>query len=174
MSVKVEWALGWRNKVSDTLAFSSLYSPCSLLLHSFAKAVACQKCPLVVVVCGGLVAKSCLTLATSWTVARQAPLSMRFSRQEYWNGLPFLSPGDLPDPGIEPRFPTLQADEGSPKCPLPLHLYTHWSLGYFYHCLRIPIQSNLPISSWPAQNLCFSLPWIFTSYRHTWHIVDAQ
>ena len=43
-------------------------------------------------------------------VARQAPLSMGFSRPEYWSGLPCPSPGDLPDPGIEPRFPTLQAD----------------------------------------------------------------
>ena len=59
---------------------------------------------------GGLVAKSCLTLATPWTVACQAPLSMGFSRQEYWSGLPFPSPGDLPDPGIEPRSPVLQAD----------------------------------------------------------------
>ena len=42
---------------------------------------------------GGLVAKSCLTLATPWTVAHQAPLSMGFSRQEYWSGLPFPSPG---------------------------------------------------------------------------------
>ena len=40
--------------------------------------------------------------ATPWTVAHQAPLSMRFPRQEYWSGLPFPSPGDLPDPGIEP------------------------------------------------------------------------
>ena len=40
--------------------------------------------------------------ATPWTVARQAPLSMGFSRQEYWSGLPFPPPGDLPDPGIEP------------------------------------------------------------------------
>ena len=40
--------------------------------------------------------------ATPWTVARQAPLSMGFSRQEYWSGLPFPSPGDLPDPGIKP------------------------------------------------------------------------
>ena len=45
-----------------------------------------------VVVIGGLVAKSCLTLATPWTVACQAPLSMGFSRQEYWSGLPFPSP----------------------------------------------------------------------------------
>ena len=45
-----------------------------------------------------------------WTVALQAPLSMEFSRQEYWSGLPFPSPGDLPDPGAEPESPTLQAD----------------------------------------------------------------
>ena len=48
--------------------------------------------------------------ATSWTVARQAPLSMGFPRQEYWSGLPFTSPGDLPDPGLEPRSPALQTD----------------------------------------------------------------
>ena len=48
--------------------------------------------------------------ATLWTVALQAPLSMGFSRQEYWSGLPFPSPGDLPNPGIEPKSPTLQAD----------------------------------------------------------------
>ena len=47
---------------------------------------------------------------TPWTAAHQAPLSMGFSRQEYWSGLPFPSPGDLPDPGIKPtslRFPAL-------------------------------------------------------------------
>jgi len=48
--------------------------------------------------------------ATPWTVAYQAPPSMGFSRQECWSGLPFPSPGDLPDPGIEPGSPTLQAD----------------------------------------------------------------
>ena len=54
---------------------------------------------------------SCVRLfATPWTVAHQAPLSMGFSRQEYWSGLPFSSPGYLPDPGIEPRSPALQAD----------------------------------------------------------------
>ena len=44
---------------------------------------------------------------TPWTVAHQAPLSMGFSRQEYWSGLPFPSPGDLPNPGMEPRLPAL-------------------------------------------------------------------
>ena len=45
-----------------------------------------------------------------WTVAHQASLSMGFSRQQYWSGLPFPSPGHLPDPGLEPMFPALQAD----------------------------------------------------------------
>ena len=54
---------------------------------------------------------SCVQLfATPWTVAQQASLSMGFSRKEYWSGLPFSSPGDFPDPGIEPRSPALQAD----------------------------------------------------------------
>ena len=47
---------------------------------------------------------------TPWTVAYQAPPSVGFSRQEYWSGLPFPSPGDLPNPGIEPRSPALLAD----------------------------------------------------------------
>ena len=48
--------------------------------------------------------------ATPWTAAYQAPPSMGFSRQEYWSGLPFPSPGDLPNPGIEPGSPALEAD----------------------------------------------------------------
>ena len=59
---------------------------------------------------GGLVAKLCLTLATPWTVTHQTPLSMEFSRQEYWSGLPFPSPGALPNPGIRLASPALQAD----------------------------------------------------------------
>ena len=58
----------------------------------------------------GLVTNSGPTFVTPWTVAHQAPPSMGFSRQEYWSGLPFPSPGDLPDPGIKPRSPALQAD----------------------------------------------------------------
>ena len=59
---------------------------------------------------GGLVAKLRPTLATPWTVAYQAPQSMEFSRRVYWSGLLFPSPGNLSDPVIEPRSPTLQAD----------------------------------------------------------------
>ena len=91
--------------------------------------------------------------ATRWTVASQAPPSMALFRQEYWSGLPFPSPGDLPDPGIEPGSPALQADAlpsqppgksilGLPKLPLyPLCLreefrhsswYYLWDVDNFY------------------------------------------
>ena len=52
-----------------------------------------------------LLAWSCLTLCNPWTVAHQALMSMEFSRQEYWNGLSFPPPGDLPNPGSEPKSP---------------------------------------------------------------------
>ena len=68
-----------------------------------------------------LVTQLCLTLATPWTAAHQDLLSMKFSKQEYWSGLPFPSPGDLTNLGIEPRSPALQADSlpsGPPRKPL--------------------------------------------------------
>ena len=67
--------------------------------------------------CPCLVTKLCLTLETSWTVSHHTPLSIGFSRQEYWSGLPFPSPGDLLDPGIEPGSPALQADALTSKSP---------------------------------------------------------
>ena len=76
------------------------------------------------------VAQSCLTLCYPWTVAHQAPPSKRFSRQEYWSGLPFPHPGDLLDPGVKPaspQSPALQLDS------LPL---SHW--GSLFD--RIPAQ----------------------------------
>ena len=78
--------------VASTLTPQSLYS-----------------CRSFIVLCNhgddGLVAKSCPVLVTPWTVADQAPLSMQFSRPEYWSELPFPSPEDLPDPGIKPASP---------------------------------------------------------------------
>ena len=59
---------------------------------------------------GGLVAKSCPILATPWTVAHQAPLTLGFPKREYWSGLPFPPPGDRPNPGIESGSPALQVD----------------------------------------------------------------
>ena len=66
--------------------------------------------------------------ATAWTVAYQAPLSMGFSRQEHWSGLPFPSPGDLSDPGVEPGSPVLQAD-ALPLSHEEVHIVgAHWFL----------------------------------------------
>ena len=59
---------------------------------------------------GGLVDKLCPTLVTPLTVTFQSPLSLGFSRQGYWNGLPFPSPGNIPNPGIEAGSPALQVD----------------------------------------------------------------
>ena len=64
-----------------------------------------------------LVTQSCPTLVTPQTIACQAPLSMDFSRQKYWSGQPFPSPGDLPNPGNESRAPELQVDSLPPEPP---------------------------------------------------------
>ena len=70
-----------------------------------------------------LVIQSCSTLCNPWTVAHQAPLSIGFFRQEYWSRLPFPSPGDLPDPEIEPGSPALQADSLPSEPPgKPIHI----------------------------------------------------
>ena len=71
-------------------------------------------------------------LTLPWTVTHQAPLSMEFSRQECWSGLPFPSPGDLPDTGIKPRSPELQADSlPSELLGKPIgHTYTYYAYLY--------------------------------------------
>ena len=80
---------------------------------------------------------------TPWTVAGQVPLSIGFSRQEYWSGLPFHSPGDLPNPGIKPRSPALQVDsltsKGSPGRPI-----------FFFH-------SGLQLIRWGLPSLDLNL-----------------
>ena len=64
---------------------------------------------------------------TPWTVAYQASPSMGFCRQEYWSGLPFPSPGDLPNPGIEPRYPTLEADTLTSEPPGKPFIIGNWN-----------------------------------------------
>ena len=90
--------------------------------------------------------QSCSTLCDLWAIAHQASVSPGFSRQEYWSGLPCLLPGNLPNPGIEPRspvYPALQMDslllsnQGSPFC-YPSHLqtlicYLSYGFNYFWH-----------------------------------------
>ena len=93
---------------------------------------------------------------TPWTVAQQAPPSMGFSRQEYWSGLPFLSLGDLPDPGIKPRSPALQADAltseppGKPQKAHGNHPFDHLLSGA--SILFFSILSPLRVHYWGWQN----------------------
>ena len=95
-----------------------------LAILLFPKAILKKKRPLenfnYIVV---LVAKSCPTLVIPWTVAREASLSMEFPRQEYWSGLLFPSPGDLPNPGTEAWSPAIQA--GSLPSELPGNSQNH-------------------------------------------------
>ena len=72
---------------------------------------------------------SCVQVfVTPWTIACQVPLSMEFSRQEYWSGWPFPSPGDLPDPGIKTRAPALQADSLPIELPPAIFIKDHQEL----------------------------------------------
>ena len=87
---------------------------------------------------------------TPWTVAHQAPQSMEFSRQEYWSGLPFPSPGDLPDPGIKPGSPTLQADAlpSEPQSYGQLSLFKENVLYYLTSCMHAKsLQSCLTLAT---------------------------
>ena len=98
-------------------------------------------CPYPKCVCVHAQFLSCARLfATPWTVARQAPLSMGSSREEYWSGLPFPSPRDLPDPGIKSRSPALQVDSLSSgptgKPTYPKYIATQFSETDYIHVTR--------------------------------------
>ena len=117
---------------------------------------------------------------TPWTIAHQAPPSMGFSRQEYWSGVPFPSPGDLLDPGIEPRSPALQADSlpsEPPGKPLSLrdgekytwqllsirgsylpHLIHHWLIDLSVLYSKISTTLLKSFSAWSSGNLLWSKP----------------
>ena len=81
---------------------------------------------------------------TPWTVTCQAPLSMGFSRQEYWSGLPFPSPGDLPNSGIEPRSSILQVD----SLPTELHCTCPFPIQLIWETYQVNIQ-NVSVSPLP-------------------------
>ena len=112
----------------------------------------------------GAVTQSCPIHCDPWTVAYQASPSMGFSRQEYWSGLPFPSPGDLPDPGIEPRSPALEAGAltseppGKPNGRLHStinHLPTGSPIQMYYSYLTSSVSRiKHMISSKPAGSLC--------------------
>ena len=104
------------------------------------------------ILCGDSVfMKSCLTLATPWTVPCQVILSVGFSRQEYWSGLPFPSPGNLPNPGIKPRSPALQKSSMFYLF-IPPYFLVPGSPLIFYHlhsfpCFRMS-KSMQPFKTW--------------------------
>ena len=89
---------------------------------------------------------------TPWTAAHQAPVSMGFSRQEYWSRLPFPSPGDIPDPGIEPWSPALQTDSlpSEPQCVFSINLrkdYKMLKIRIFFRLSRLT-WSGSPVTAW--------------------------
>ena len=94
--------------------------------------------------------------ATPWTVAFQAPPSMGFSRQEYWNGVPFPSPGDLPDSGIEPRSPALeQADALTSEPPGKPSNRSTYSQSYGFSTSHIQMWELYHKEGWVPKNRCF-------------------
>ena len=78
----------------------------------------------------------CILFVMPWTTAHLAPLSMEFSRQEYWSGLPFSSPGDLPDAGIEPQSPVLQAVSGTVG-----GSFTDWATRELLDTVKVKVKS---------------------------------
>ena len=104
--------------------------------------------------------------ATPWTVVYQAPPSMGFSRQECWSGLPFPSPGDLPDPGIEPGSPALQTD-ALPSEPPGKPAASAKSL---QQCRTLcdPIDGSPPGSPVPGILQARTLEWVAISFSNAW------
>ena len=101
------FCLCFKNFIVNSLTFKSLLYFEFIFVYGVRK---CSNFILLHIFGGDLFTQSCPTLVIPWTVAHQAPLSMRFSRQEYWSGLSFPFPGDLPKPGIESRSPALLVD----------------------------------------------------------------
>ena len=124
-----------------------------------------------------LVAQSCPSnsMQTLWTVACQAPLSMEFSRQEYWIGLPFPSLGYLPDPGMDPRSPSLQADSVSSKPPEKSPISFLWNSTWhpILHSHNLALKSksfHVLLSESPLPGLCPQL-WNKEDQGTSFHIL---
>ena len=100
--------------------------------------------------------------ATSWTIAQQPPLSMEFSRQEHWSGLPFPSPGDLPDPGTESRSFVLQAD--SLPCEPPTILLQNAFLVLLINSDSTNLSESRKALDPPQSALCVTAYWCLLTY----------
>ena len=137
-------------------------------------------------VCVYSVIKSCLTV-TLWTIACHPPLSMGFSRQEYWNGLPFPPPGNLPNPGIESTSPTL-ADRfftteppGKPRIAQKRGRYRFIGIKFLHHTgicclvgqlcptLSNPMDCSPPGSSFHRISQARILDWVAIFYSTYWN-----
>ena len=125
-----------------------------------------------------LVPQLCLTLATAYTVACQVPLSMELFRQENWGGLPFPPPGNLCDPGIEPKSPVspeLQADSlplshlGSPS----ICLYKHKSISRRVDKKLITVITCLVEENWKEGNIRMERRFCSLVYPHTLNYVNT-
>ena len=138
-----------------------LYNGASWKAHKFACLCVC--------VCV-LVAQSCQLFATPWTIVCQTPLSMEFSTQEYWTGLTFVSPGDHPNPGIKPGFPSLlpySLPSEPPGKPTITYATAAKSL---QSCLTLcePIDGNPPGSPIPGILQARTLEWVAISFSSAW------
>ena len=115
---------------------------------------------------------SCVRLfATPWTVAYQASPSVGFSRQDYWSGLPFPSLGDLPNPGIEPRSPALEADALTSEPPGKLYHYKREYIGVSKHIVILSLNVLFVILLLGAIAKHFSFTREFT---HPWTILSPM
>ena len=119
-----------------------------------------------------LVTQPCPILFDPWTVAHQGPLSMEFSRQEYWSGYPFPSPGDLPDPGIKPKSRALPADSLSSE-PSGKHFFTITGLQHFQCCWKVQATSQLSSVQLLSHVWLFATPWI-TAHQASLSITNSQ
>ena len=112
-----------------------------------------------------LVAELCLTLCDPIDLGHQAPLSMEFSRQEYWRGLPFPSPGDLPNPGIKPRSPAFQVDSlpseppGKPQPQISLHSNASFRILPWLYCVSLALLAIF--RHFPRKIFCCMCPSLF-------------
>ena len=104
------------NNIDRDVIYTRYYVRCVIFIifFSVSPCVSCSVIPL---------------FATPWTIAHQGPLSMKFFGLEYWSGLPFPSPEDLPDPGMKPRSPALQADALPSEPPGKLSHYSPLHFG---------------------------------------------
>ena len=128
------------------------------------------------------VTQSCWLFVTPRTVAHQAPPSMGFSRQDYWSGLPFPSPGDLPDPGIEPGSPNFPADALTSEPPF-ISLVSAFVVQAL-HCVRLcdPMDCNTPGFPVPhylpefaqVHGVCIVICWYWLDllWSGLWSVVD--